>query len=361
VAKRRSRGEGTIYFSNTHQRWVAQISLPGGKRKTKYGKTQGEVKEWLLEKRKALQDGTYVEPGKIPCGDFLARYMKDVAEHSLRPTTLQSYFSLIRNHIEPGLGGYKLTQITPAQIQNFYSEKLNAGLSKRTVQFMHSIIHRALQQALKWGLVVRNAADLVDAPSPRRKPPMTWTIEQIKHFLRVVEDHPYYPIYVLAVFTGMREGELLALHWSDISLNAGKIQVKRTLQVVRGKGLVISEPKTEKSKRSIVIPDNALRVLEGMKEEEGLVFKTRTGKPISPRNLVRHFKSAIETAGLPEIRFHDLRHTFATIHLQADTNPKVVQEMLGHSQISLTLDTYSHVLPSVQEDAAKKFNDLFTA
>lgn len=355
---RRSKGEGTLY-QRPDGLWVAQITLPNGKRKTKYGKTQRAVKDWLLEQRKAVKDQVWVENESVTLGDFLDRYMKDVGEHTLRPNTIKAYESLIRIHVKPEIGNIKLTSLRPEHLQSFYSKKMGEGLSNRMVQFIHSVIHKALNQATKWGLVARNVSDLVEKPSVKRKSPVTWDVVQVKRFLKQVENNRLYSLYLLAVTTGMREGELLGLQWEDVSFETNNISVKRTLLNIKGKGLVLSEPKSESSKRLVSIPPFVMAVLK-TRASGGLMFKTSNNTPISPRNLVRDFKKNLANAGLPDIRFHDLRHTAATLMLTEGVHPKVVQEMLGHSQISLTLDTYSHVIPTMQGEAASKMDRLLS-
>jgi integrase len=220
-----------------------------------------------------------------------------------------------------------------------------------------------LVQALKWGLVIRNVADLVDAPSVKRKAPVTFTPGQVKIFLESVRGNRFYPIYVLA-FAGLREGELLGLHVEDVDMENHIINVRHAVQYLIGKGLVITEPKTDSSKRAVKLPDFIWVVLkkhlDSLKRNQGLIFTTGNGTPFSPRNLIRDFKECLTSAGLPEIRFHDLRHTTASLLLSQGVHPKVVQEMLGHSQISLTMDTYSHVLPGLQDEAATKMNGILS-
>jgi integrase len=232
------------------------------------------------------------------------------------------------------------------------------------VQFIHSILHRALKQALRWGLVARNVADLVDAPTVKRKALEMLTVDQVKILLDTVQYDRLYSLYVLAVTTGMREGELLGLHWEDIDFLMGTIQVRRTVQSLKGKGLVFAEPKSDQSRRQIAVPQFALDALKAYQNKtgnaSGLVYRTCNGTPICPRNFIRHFKSALKKANLPDVRFHSCRHFTATALLASGTHPKVVQELLGHSQISLTLDTYSHVIPSLQYEAAEKMDHLFS-
>ena len=363
MTKRRAKGEGSLYFNTTSQRWVAQITLPNGKRKSKTSGSQKEVRDWLIKQRNKLREGLIITNDKIKLGDFIARYMASVASHNLRPTTYQTHSSLIRNHIEPELGNIRLVSLRPDQVQDFYDLKLKEGLSQRTVQYLHSILHKVLKQALKWGLVTRNVTDLVEPPSPQRTPMTTWTAEQVKQFLSAVENHRWYPIYLITCYCGLRKGEVLGLHKDDIDVDRGIIHVKHQVQYIIGKGSIITQPKTEKAKRPVTIPDTALQIiktyLETVKDGQ-LIFTTSTGKPISGRNVVRHFKSVIEETGLPDIRFHDLRHTHASLLLEAGVHPKVVQERLGHSQIALTLDTYSHVIPSLQADAAEKLEVILS-
>jgi integrase len=349
---RRTKGEGSIYFSNN--RWVAQITLPNGKRKSKSNKNKSVVLDWLIAQRGQLQKGLFIDDEKIKVGEYLDRYTEDVASHNLRPRSLTRHISLINNHIKPEIGNIRLSALRPDHVQRLYSKKLNEGLSPRTVQYIHAVLHKSLNQAVKWGLVARNVSNLVEKPRPKKKTFKTWNVKQVKQFLSAVADHRYYPIYLLAVFSGMRQGEILGLYHEDI--RDCTIHVKRQVSAIAGQGLVITEPKTEKARRPISITPE---VAEALGEGEGLIFKTRSGRPISPRNLLRHFKSVIAQEGLPEIRFHDLRHFHATALLTAGVHPKVVQERLGHSQISLTLDTYSHVIPSMQEEAIDKFTELF--
>lgn len=361
MALRRTKGEGTIYL-NKKGIWVAQITLPDGKRKTKYSKEQKSVRDWLLVQRGMIKDGLFLENESTLFSALLDRWYNDVAVHNLRPKTLEAYESLIRNHINPELGRYKLNGLKPVHLQNFYSQKLNSGLSKRSVQFMHSIIHRALEQGLIWGVVVRNVADAVTAPKPDKTTQNILNVLQIKKLFEVLRCDRLYPFYVLAISTGMRRGELLALKWEDVDFSSHRIYVRRNLSQINGKGLVIGEPKSEKSRRPIALPQFALDVLldHRIEGKSDFVFATGNGTPFSPRNVLRHFKETLKKAGLPEeTRLHDLRHTFASLLLAADVHPKIVQEALGHSSVTITLDTYSHLLPNIQKGAADKLDDMF--
>jgi integrase len=362
VAKRRSKGEGTLYFNQKIDRWVAQITLPNGQRKSKSSKVQKEARNWLIDQRYKLLEGLYVTNDKINLSSFLDSYLNDVAKHSLRPRSYAKYFAINKNHIKPDIGNFKLTALRPDHVQALYSRKLDAGVSEHTVRYIHAVLHKALNQALRWGLVTRNVTDLVDKPRPRRTTITTWSVLEVKQFLVAALNHRWYPIYSLAINTGMRQGEILGLHRDDIDLERGLLRVRHQVSSIPGQGLVITEPKSDKARRPVTLPPSTFDILkahlERINEGPGLVFTTSTGRPISPRNLLHHFKKVIRQAGLPVIRFHDLRHTHATLLLAAGVHPKIVQERLGHSQISLTLDTYSHVIPSLQTEVAHQFEAI---
>jgi len=359
MAKRRARGEGSIFKEASTDYWRAYVTLPDGSRKYKRSKSQQVVKDWLLQQRQAMRDSLLLSDERLTIGDYLDRFMSDVAAHTLAPSTIRSYSYLIRDHIVPEIGRIRLANLRPDHLQSLYSKKLKAGLSRRTVQYIHAIIRRSLNEAVRWGLIHRNPTDAVTPPRPKKAPPQTLSIEQAKLYLKSVEEHHYFPIYMLAIMNGMRKGELLGLHWEDVDLDDETISIKHALITIQGKSH-IGEPKSSTAKRTIAIPEvicTALREYDS--DKEGLVFKTPSGKPISQRNLTRHFHKSLESIGCEKMPFHNLRHTAATILLQAKVHPKIVQEMLGHSTITLTLDTYSHVIPGIQKEAADSMDRLF--
>lgn len=362
MAKRRTKGEGTIYYDKGISRWKAQITLPNGKRKSRASKSQKEVQDWLFDMRKKVNEGLNATDEKIKLGQYLDRYMTDVAAYTLRPRIYERYLGIIDNHLRPDLGNIRLSSLRPDHVQALYSKKLKSGLSANSVRHIHAVLHKALFQALKWGLVSRNVTDLVDKPKIEKKSFKTWSVDDVNKFLNAVAEHRWYPIYALAIHTGLRQGELLGIHKEDIDLDKGIINVRHQISSIRGQGLTVTEPKTDKARRPVIVPPSAMDVLKGHLDlyeiEEGLVFTTSTGRPISARNVIRHFKNVIDELSLPDIRFHDLRHTHATLLLAAGVHPKVVQERLGHSQISLTRDTYSHVIPSLQSEAANQFDSI---
>ncbi|MGB3713862.1 MAG: site-specific integrase [Candidatus Promineifilaceae bacterium] len=357
MSKRRAKGEGSIFKEKTTDYWVAEITLPNGRKRRKRSRQQQVVQDWLLDQRKAVVDNVFLVDERITVGDYLDYFMSNVAAHTLAPSTIHSYSYLIRDHIRPEIGRVRLANLRPAHLQSLYSSKLNSGLSKRTVQYIHAILRRSLNEALRSGLIIRNPTDAVTPPRPTKKPPQTLSADEVNVFLKSVEDHHWYPIYLLAITTGMRKGEILGMQWEDVDLEHGTINVKRTLVDIQGSA-TLGKPKSATAKRSISLSGKAVEALRQRRLEEGFVFTTSTGRPISQRNLTRHFHASLEKAGLKRMRFHDLRHTAATLLLQANIHPKIVQEMLGHSTIVLTLDTYSHVIPGLHDEAASEMDRI---
>ena len=263
------------------------------------------------------------------------------------------------------LGGVKLKALSPTHVRGLYKEKLSS-LSPRTVQYIHVTLHKALKQAVSDGLIPRNATEAVKPPQVRREEIRPLTPEQVKMLLEAASGDRLEALYVLAVHTGLRQGELLGLKWDDIDLETGTLQVRRALTTAKG-GPRLAAPKTKGSRRRVSLTGSAAQALKSHLErqleeidragslwqENGLVFASETGAPLDRRDLTsRRFKPLLKRAGLTHFRFHDLRHTCATLLLTQNVNPKVVSEMLGHSSIAITLDTYSHVLPNMQDSAA---------
>src|SRR5215204_3690335 len=373
---KRGNGEGSIgrrkdglYMG----RYTVQTPT-GPKRKTLYGKTRREVDE-KLTKAKADRDGGLVfDADNLKLGEYLARWLADSVADTVRPSTFERYEQIVRVHIRPALGDLKLKSVTPAHVRGLYREKLEAGLSPRTVQYIHVTLHKALKQAVADGLIPRNATEAVKPPQVRKEEIRPLTAEQVKILFEAVRGDRLEALYILAVHTGLRQGELLGLKWGDVDLEAGTLQVRRTLTTAKG-GPVLSAPKTKGSRRTVKLSQTALEDLRSHLErqlreidlagdlwqENGLIFASQSGEPLDRRFITTHrFKPLLRRAGLPQIRFHDLRHTCATLLLTKNVNPKVVSEMLGHATIAITLDTYSHVLPNMQESAAAALEDALT-
>jgi len=359
----RSKGEGTIYRWEEKGIWVAELTL-NGKRNRKYHKTQKEARAWLLEQRKAVADGFLINDKKLTFSQLIDRWFEDIAKPALRPSTIASHESIIRVHIKPTLGGIRLSELTPLQVQALCSQKLKDGLSNRTVKYIRTIIHQTLDQALEWGLVMRNVSDVIKTPAPERKPIIPLTREEVYRFLDVLENDRLYPLYLVYLGCGLRRGEALALTWDCIDFEQGIIQVKKTIQLLSGKGLIIGEPKSESSRRQVAMPDYILNALQTQythrNRKTDYVFCTSNATPFIPRNVVRHFKRMLNKAGLPETtRIHDLRHFFVSWLLAQNTPPKDVQVIAGHADFSTTMDIYGHLMPGADRQAAKKMDVLF--
>ena len=377
MAKKRGNGEGSI-SRRKNGGWMAQYAVytaEGRKRKTLYGKTRAEVGAKLAKALSDREGGLTFDANNMKLDDYLRFWLTDSVRDSVRPATYEGYARQVRNHLTPTLGPIKLRALTPTHLRGLYRDKLDSGLSPRTVQYIHVTIHKALKQALNDGLVPRNVAEAVKPPQVRREEIEPLTPEQTKKLVEFVGEDRLAALYVLAVTAGLRQGELLGLKWEDVDLDHGILRVKRTLSGIKDGKPIFGTPKTAKGRRSVQLTVKAVEALGKHRERQieerkqlvelwrdwDLVFPTRVGTPISRHNLVaRSFKPLLVRAGLPDIRFHDLRHTCATLMLVVGTNPKVVQEMLGHANVSITLDTYSHLLPNMQGEAVGRLDNLLS-
>lgn len=366
---KRAAGEGSIFKRGN--RWVAQVGA-GENRETGYFKTQQEANHWRHEKNEQRKNGLLVAGSKVFLSVFLENWLV-VKKTSIRPNTYNDYSSIVKYHINPILGNTKLRDLTPNQLQSLYTMKMNAGTSPRTTIMIHAVIHCALEHALKLGLVGRNVAEAVTRPRLSRNEMKTLDQSQTLQLIQVAEGNRYQLLYWVAVTTGLRQGELFGLKWSDVNWQNCKIHIQRQVQRRKG-GLEFCEPKSASGRRVITLGQTTIKKLRDhyiTQQKEmlqlgdkwnnfDLIFCTQVGSPLEPANVLKSFKRMLKRASLPDIRFHDLRHTAATLMLMEGINPKVVQERLGHSDISLTLNTYSHVLPSMQEEAAEKMDELLT-
>jgi len=352
-----------------------------GKRKQQWVSVKGTKKEAdkrLSELLSQLDNGIYIKPGKTTLAEFLELWLKDYAWPNLSPKTAEVYEYIIRRHLIPGLGRLTLTQLKPKHLQHYYADKLSngridgkGGLSPKTVRHHHVTLHDALQSAVKWGLLARNPADAVDAPRFQRPEIKIMSADEINRFLEAAKDTPYYAIFYLALFTGMRRSELLALRWSDVDLMLCQIYVSRSLHQLKDGSIIFSQPKSDKSRRMIALtPSTALvlrehreniesiKLLQGLTlKDDDLVFTDFEGIPYRPDTITHAWIKLARKTGLKGIRLHDARHSHASLMLKQGVHPKIVQERLGHSSIQITLDTYSHITPGLQEAAAKIFDE----
>jgi integrase len=323
-------------------------TLEGTKTKYLYAKNRGEVAKKLTKAIAERDSGLVFDAGNLTLGEYLDRWLGSV-EGSLRPGAFRRYEEITRLHIKPPLGKTKLDRVNPLQLQGLYKAKLDSGLSPRTVQIIHATLRRSLNQAVRWTLIPRNPAEFAEPPKGAPREMKALNEEQVKILLEAARGEKLEPLYLLAVTTGMRQGELLGLKWEDIDLESGMLRVRRT--VFNGD---VQPPKTKKSRRNITLTDRVIEALSHHPRNGGWVFCSETGTPLSCHNLHnRSWRPLLRKAGLPQIRFHDLRHTCATLLLTKGVHPKVVQELLGHSSIAITLDTYSHVLPNMQSEAVR--------
>jgi integrase len=280
----------------------------------------------------------------------------------------------MRVHVISTLGKIPLAKLTPQRLQALYADRLASGRSPTTVRSIHAVLHTALEAAVKWGLVARNVSDLVSAPRPHRKEMLVLNRDQARTFLDIAQGDRLQALYVTALTCGMREGELLALRWRDVDLEAGHLQVRNTLQKLPGQPPVIAPVKTDYSRRKINLSATAAEALGAHRtrqieerlakgpawEDWELVFCTTTGTPLNGKSLLqRGLRPLLKRADLPPLRVHDLRHSCATLLLLQGVHPKIVSEMLGHASVAITLQIYSHVLPDMQKQATEAMDRLF--
>jgi integrase len=370
---KRGYGEGSIY-QKPNGRWAAQLRLPGGARKTFYGASKSDVREKLKEAQRAAHEGVLVPAPNMTVREYLEGWLERVVASSVRPKTYEAARLNVRRIVRV-IGGLKLQGLSPASVQSAYGALLREGLSKRSVEQSHEVLHRALRQAVQWGLTGRNPADAVSVPRPGRHEMKTLSEEEVRRLFEAAKGDRWQCLWVLLATTGLRIGEALGLRWDDVDLERGRLEVRRALQRQTGRGLVFVEPKSARSRRGVHLAPavvTRLREHHARQAEErrfagenwtdqGLVFTTLRGGPVEHSTVTYAFGRALSNAGLERIRIHDLRHTAATLLLKRQVHPKVVQELLGHSSISLTLDTYSHVVPSLHAEVAGHMQALFDA
>ncbi len=370
---KKGNGEGSIYEHRRNGKKVGYRgaytvhAASGPKRRYVSGKTREEVRRKLVKAMADRDGGMVFDAGGLTVEEYLTRWLEDSVKGTVRVSTYEVHRHMIQPHIIPALGRLKLKDLSPMHVRSFYREKLDSGLSSATVRKMHSILRKALKQAILDGLIPRNVCEAVKPPKVERKEITPLDREQAKALLDAASGDRLGTLYVLAVHTGMREGELLGLKWEDVDLESGILRLRRAL-VREGGKVKLGDLKTAKSRRQVQLTRAAAdalrshleRQLEEMKrmgslyQPGGLVFATESGALINPSNLRnRSFKPLLKRAGLPDICFHDLRHTCATLLLSQGTHPKLVQELLGHATIAMTLDTYSHFLPSMGDQTVR--------
>jgi integrase len=307
-------------------------------------------------------------------GAFLTRWLTDVVEPTVRPRTFDSYRMIVNRHLIPALGKLRLAHLTPSDVQSYLHQKRAQGLSPRTVQYHRSVLRTALGQALRWEEVSRNVATLVDPPRSERTEVEPFTLDQITALQTALKGHPLEGVIILALATGMRQGELLGLTWVDVDLDGANVRVRQQLQRIKGK-LTLCPLKTDRSRRTLALPAFAVEALRRQRiwqlearlargerwQDSDLVFPSGTGAPTDAAGLVHRYHKLLDAAGLPRKPFHTLRHSCASFLLAQGHDLRTIMEQLGHSQISLTANIYSHVAQSLKRQAADSLQELFGA
>jgi integrase len=377
AARRRPEPRQTPSFAQVRLRAAViaiALTLPKGKPKSFYGKTQAEA---LEKKRNALRDqdnGIDLGQKKLRVGEFLDRWLEDVAGPKVRPKTYRFYEQVVRVHLKPGLGRHDLAKLTPVHVQRFLNEKKAAGLSPQTCGHLRAVLRTALNQAVRWYLVPRNAAALASPPRIERVPVQPLTAAQARAFLAQAKDDRLVGLFRLAILTGMRQGELFALRWADVDLDAGVLHVRHALHRSKGEW-TLAEPKSRASRRTVTLPASAVTELRAHRDRQAFersaagerwqdhdfVFCSTVGTPLDASNVNARLRKLLEDAHLPRQRFYDLRHLAASLMLEGRVDLKTISDVLGHSQIGITANLYAHLAPSLRREAANALEAVLDA
>ena len=385
MARKRGNGEGSIYKDGAV--WRGQVSIgrditTGKLRRMSFsGKTRRDVQEKIAQALSEISTGTFVEPTSQSVREWDKTWLKDYKRGSIRPKTYESYMYIIDSYVNPVIGDTPLKDLRTDHIQKLLNNMASKGLSSRTIRYAATIIHSFLAQAVKNGIIARNVSDAITLPKGSKKQMRVLSGDEQKRLIEVCRNDRLGAAFILSLAAGLRRSECLAIRWKDINLDENYIQIVQSLVRIKNyegdkkkSELVFQQPKTASSIRTIPIPPSVKAELENHKarqdgekaKAEGaycdidLVFCTELGKPIEPRNFERKFKQLLEKANIPTINLHGLRHSFATRLLEENEHPKIVQEMLGHKSIQITLDTYSHVSKELKRNAADKLDKYFS-
>ena len=380
MAKRRANGEGNLR-KRKDGRWEGRYTAgrdPETGRaiyKNVLGKTQAEAKAKLKQAIEEAKGLDAAKAGRYTVGQWMEVWFEHYAKVKVRPSSHQTYRGYIDNHIKPNIGKIPLEKLTSLELQKFYKKLLTngrvdrlesrhqaKGLSPKTVRNIHQIISSAMSLAKEQKLIVANPAEGCALPRLEHREMKTLPVEQLQSFLREAKESGVYELYYLELATGLRRGELLGLKWEDIDLERGDLRVRR--QIARINGEVVEAPlKTKNAYRTLPLAEDTVSILLEQKEKVGgspWVFPSPTGGPISPDSVLHMLHRVLKRAGLPRIRFHDLRHTFATLALQNGVDVKTVSGMRGHFSAEFTLDTYAHVTTASQRHAAKTMGSVIS-
>ncbi|MGI8829521.1 MAG: tyrosine-type recombinase/integrase [Candidatus Limnocylindria bacterium] len=360
--------------------WQGRVDLgrasDGTRRRTAFrGKSRREIQRAIGKAISERESGFGVRPSeRLTTGAFLDQWLGASAPASLRPRTLVGYRSIVRRHLAPSIGRIPLAKLNGAHVQELVNGLVKGGASPQTVRNVHAVLRRALGQAVRWGILHRNVALAVDLPAARAYDVRALAIDDARQIIDACRGDRLEPLVTLALATGLRQGEALALRWDDVDLPAAQMAVRHTLH--RSGGVVLSEPKTRRSRRAVTLPAFAVTALRRQRDwfqaqdrllaaedwqEGGYVFTTRRGTPMHGPDVTRRLQRLLAAAELPRMRFHDLRHGAATLLLSQGVHPRVVMETLGHSTIAVTMNVYSHVVPALQRDAADRLDAAFAS
>lgn len=383
MAKRNAQGAGTIR-QRPDGRWEARYTAgrDGGTgkqiQKSVYGKTQKEVLSKLRQISVDIENGTYTAPNKMTVGQWLDIWL-DEYTGNLKPLSLASYGSACKNHIKPYMGAVKLSSVSTHIIQKFYNElQHEKGLSAKTVTKIHGVLHKALQQAVSLQYLKNNPADFCTLPKVVKKEIHPLTDEQIKEFMQEISHEPFKDLYIVTLFTGMRQSEVLGLTWENVDFINGIIKVKEQLQKERKKDGKYYRATLKNDKSRIVCPaPYVMQILKSIQAKQkrdrikagalwgnsdpvnnGLVFTNEIGVHLCHVTVYKHYKRTVERLGLPSSRFHDMRHTYAVTALQNGDDVKTVQENLGHHTAAFTLDVYGHVTERMKKESAQRMENF---
>ena len=373
MAKKRGNNEGSIYKRNNGT-WRAMVTVQG-RRLTHTSKTKGEGQNWIRGMLEEIDNGLTYDNTQVSLETFMEDWLVSI-EPSLRYNTFKQYSQITRQHILPVLGNFQLRDLKPEQIQQLYNRMVRKGFGLRTVQLVHSVIHRALVHAVKLGSIPRNPDDATTPPKPKTVEMQFLDENQVQQLLITAKarNDRLFALYHLAIATGMRQGELLGLKWSDLEWEQGLLQVQRQLTIKKGGGFEFTAPKTKSGIRRIDLGENTLRILREHRQqqlvqmqmagetwqENDLIFPSDIGTISNRDNLRKDFKRLLKEAGLPAIRFHDLRHTGASLLLNNGIPVIIVSRRLGHARPSITLDVYGHLIPGKQKEVAMLMDQLLT-
>ncbi len=370
---------GHIRQKGNHS-WQIQIYTgpgPDGKPRrhfeTVHGR-KGDAQRRLTELLSSLDKGVYTPPGRLTLAEHLNQWLNGYVKTNCSQRTMDGYQSIIERHLIPALGQLQLKQLQPQAIQSYYGQACEK-LSARTVHHQHRVLSQSLKYAVRQGYLGRNPAELVDPPSPRNKAMRTLTPGEVEVLFDTAKDNHYYPVIYMAVSTGLRQAELLGLRWRDIDVDI-MMSISVSQVLYKRQGICeFKEPKTSHSRRRVAMTPKLALFLKKYREErellclqlgtclslDDLVFCNPEGKPLDPSVLSHDFARIVKRAGLKGIRFHDLRHTFASLMLLRGAKPKVISEALGHASVAFTMDTYSHIIEGMQEDAMALLDEVLPA